>query len=74
MSQSQNTAIIEFLKTGKSLTGLAALSLCGTMKLATRISELKDEGWDILSKMMKDKRTSKRYMRYWLRGWSGGGV
>lgn len=37
----QPDAIIAYLKAGNSLTGLDALRLFGTMKLATRISEIR---------------------------------
>jgi hypothetical protein len=45
----QDDRIIAYLKAGSSLTGLEALELFGTMKLATRVSELKRQGFDIRS-------------------------
>ena len=43
-SRSQKDRILIYLKSGKTLTPLEALNLFGTTKLATRISELIDEG------------------------------
>ncbi len=63
---SQNIAILEYLKSGHSLTGLDALKLFGTMKLASRISELKDEGHNILDETIHDTKTGKHYKKYWL--------
>jgi len=44
---SQSAEIIKYLETGKTLTGLEALKLFGTMKLASRISEICACGYDI---------------------------
>jgi len=63
---SQNQAILEYLKSGHTLTGLDALRLFGTMKLASRISELKDEGNNIFDETIHDEKTGKHYKRYWL--------
>lgn len=63
---SQNQAILDYLKAGNSLTGLSALKLMGTMKLASRISELRDEGFDIKDETIHDKVTGKHYKRYWI--------
>lgn len=62
---SQNIAILEYLKSGHTLTGLDALKLCGTMKLASRISELRDEGHNIQDETIHDEKTKKHYKRYW---------
>lgn len=63
---SQNQAILDYLKAGNSLTGLDALKLMGTMKLASRISELRDEGIEIKDETIHDKDTGKHYKRYWI--------
>jgi hypothetical protein len=57
--------ILQYLKSGKSLTGLEALCLFGTMKLASRISELKDMGYQFKQEMIKTE-SGKKVMRYWL--------
>lgn len=40
----QKTQILQALKNGETLTGLKALRIAGTMKLATRIGELERAG------------------------------
>ena len=52
---SQQQRIIQCLKTGW-VSGLDALYQAGTMKLSTRVGELKDAGWNIQSKWNADKR------------------
>jgi len=42
-SSSQNAAILSYLKSGRSLTGLEALSRFGTSRLAARIHDLKTD-------------------------------
>jgi len=46
---SQRDKIIQCLKT-KWVSGLDALFAAGTMKLSTRVGELKNEGWNIQDK------------------------
>ncbi len=47
MIKDQKMAIVNLLKKGEVLTGLKALRLVGTMKLATRIGELQRQGYVI---------------------------
>jgi hypothetical protein len=61
---SQNTRIIRHLKKHKTITPMQALRLCGCMRLAARISNLREAGWRIETKMVK--RAGKRYARYTL--------
>ena len=44
---SQNLEILEHLKTGAVLTPLEALKMFGSLRLAGRIHDLKQEGWPI---------------------------
>ena len=60
----QNDMILRYLQSGKTLTGLEALHLFGTMKLATRISELKDEGHNISVETEHNPVTKKHYAKY----------
>ena len=62
MTTTQKENILAYLKAGHSLTGLEALQLFGTMKLATRISELRSEGHDILHQMVN--RNGKWVAKY----------
>lgn len=61
---SQNDAILEYLKQGHTLTGLEALHKFGTMKLATRISELRRDGAEIMHQMVNrgDKWVAKYFI------------
>lgn len=46
--ESQNQQILDYLKTGKVLTPIAALDMFGCFRLSARIYELKDSGWPIM--------------------------
>ena len=61
----QDDRILASLKAGNSLTGLQALDLFGTMKLATRVSELKRQGFDIRSvRIHKGEKSFCEYRLY----------
>ena len=62
----QDERIIEYLEMGNSLTGLDALRLFGTMKLATRISEIrkKHPGLDIRDEYVH--ANGKAFKKYWI--------
>lgn len=47
MIESQNQQILSYLKTGKSLSPMDALDLCGSFRLSARIYDLKQAGWPI---------------------------
>lgn len=64
MEKSQEDKIIEYLKTGKSITPLDALRLFGCMRLGARIFDLKRKGFRIEEIDVVDGR--KRYARYFL--------
>ncbi len=49
----QNQAILTHLKNGLTLTPKQALRQYGTMRLAARIKELRDQGHDIRTDMVK---------------------
>jgi hypothetical protein len=61
----QKAMILDALKRGETLTGLKALRIAGTMKLATRIGELEraghviNKGW---TKTPKGKRVRTYYI------------
>ncbi len=59
MSQNQN--ILKHLRKG-SINPLQALKLYGCFRLASRISELKKEGYNIVAKMVT--RNNKRFAVY----------
>jgi hypothetical protein len=47
MELSQNQMILTYLKTGKVITPIEALELCGCFRLSARIFELRADGWPI---------------------------
>ena len=57
----QKTSIIKRLRKGWT-TGLEALHACGTMKLATRVSELRRDGFTVLDKWVE--QGGKRFKSY----------
>lgn len=62
---SQSRAIIDYLETGKTLTGLEALKLFGTMKLASRISEICASGY-VIKKDWFVTNNKKRVRLYYI--------
>jgi hypothetical protein len=61
----QQKAILDYLKTGKSLTGYEAIRVAGSMKLSTRIGEMRDMGYKFQQEWIKTD-TGKMVMRYWI--------
>ena len=59
---SQSTRILSHLKQYGSITPLTALDKYGCMRLAARISDLKDSGNTITTEMVR--AGDKRYARY----------
>lgn len=62
--RSQADRIIDHLATGRKLTPLQALSKFGSLRLGARVYELKQQGHDIRSKLVK--RGGKQFAEYWL--------
>ena len=60
----QNRLILSHLKRGRGLTSLQAIDMFGCMRLASRIDELRNQGHQIHTEMVK--RGNKRYAKYWL--------
>ena len=56
---SQNTKILKFLKSGRSITPIIALNVFGCLRLSARIADLKGLGYDITSKPYKVPRSKK---------------
>ncbi len=50
---SQNKKIADYLNKGKKLTTLDALSKFGCFRLASRINDLRNEGMNIATKIIK---------------------
>lgn len=74
MNNSQRERILHYLKTGKVLTGIYATNVMHIMDYRKRISELRQEGYDIRGewhydywKKGKDRGKMRlKYKRYWL--------
>jgi len=64
--RSQNAKILDHLMSGRTLNQLEALELFGCMRLPARITELKQQGWNIDCKMVKNIFTGKIYGQYTL--------
>lgn len=65
MSQAQD--ILSHLKTGEPITQLEALNLFGCFRLASRINELRDCGYDIETRI-KRTTTGKQIAEYHMKG------
>lgn len=65
MSQAQY--ILDHLKKGESITQMEALKLFGCFRLASRINELRDSGYDIETRI-KRTTTGKQIAEYTLKG------
>lgn len=63
-NDSQNALIKGWLLSGHSLTTLDALTMFGCFRLSARISNLKDQGMNIMTEMVEvnDKRIAKYYL------------
>lgn len=64
-TESQNRAILAYLRSGKRLTQLVALDLFGCMRLPSRIHDLKKAGIVIKDQFIK-LANDKRVKEYWL--------
>lgn len=60
--ESQTIQIKEHLLSGKSITQLLALDLCGCLRLSARILEIKKQGLNIKTEMVE--RGGKRFAEY----------
>jgi hypothetical protein len=49
---SQSFRILEWLRSGKTITPFEALQRFGTLALHSRIAELREAGWDVKCKLV----------------------
>jgi len=63
-TDSQTALIKGWLLNGRSITQLDALNMFGCFRLSARISNLREEGLDIITDMVNvnDKRIAKYYL------------
>ena len=62
---SQESAILEYLKSGKSISPLEALKLFGCFRLGARIWDLRHKGYPI--EEVDTERNGKRFASYYLK-------
>jgi hypothetical protein len=60
--KTQNEQILAFLKKGKKITPLDALDRFQCFRIASRVNELREQGYNIKTEMIK--RNGKRYAQY----------
>lgn len=61
---SQTNRILAWLRTGRNLTALGALHLFRCARLAARICELRERGYEIKTTMTRKR--GKCFASYWL--------
>lgn len=66
MKEAQEKYILKYLQRGNSITSIEAMRLCGCFRLAARIYDLIQAGYDIVRKMVKIG--GKFVARYSLKG------
>lgn len=63
-SATQEQKILDYMLAGNSITAIEALNMFGCFRLASRISDIRSDGYLVYKEMVKDDRTGKRYARY----------
>lgn len=58
----QNDHILKYLKNGQRINPLLALSMFGCMRLASRINDLRNAGYTILTETIN--KNGKRFAQY----------
>ncbi len=61
---SQNENIKKYLEAGHRITPIDALNLFGCFRLGARIADLKKRGMNIVTEIINDAKTGKRYAQY----------
>ena len=68
MKKSQTKKILDYLvRHKKGLSPLEALIKYGCYRLASRINELRSNGYLIITEMEQNKTTGSRYARYFMK-------
>ena len=63
-TESQNKRILEHLSLGRTITSLEALSLFQCFRLASRINDLKNKGYNVKSEMVQVGNNKKKVAKY----------
>lgn len=61
----QTRLVLDYLSTGRELTGMIAFMNLGVASLTSRIAELRKAGYEINDKHSHD-HFGKRYKKYWM--------
>lgn len=61
-TKNQTSRILNFLRSGRGLTAISALTRFGCMRLAARIEELRHDGVKVRSRTLR--RNGKRFACY----------
>lgn len=64
MNRAQTDRILTRLKDGGTITAAEAVRELRCYRLAARIKELREDGWNIKTEMIQ--RNGKRYARYYI--------
>jgi len=64
MKKSQNQLILSHLQYGRTINPLQALHFYGCLRLARVVHDLKRDGHEIKTEIVKDLTTGKRYAQY----------
>jgi hypothetical protein len=61
----QTKLVLEYLTSGRELTGMIAMMTLGVVSLTSRVAELRKAGFKIDGKWSED-HFKRRYMKYWM--------
>jgi len=64
MTQSQNKLILEHLQAGNKVTAIDALHRFNCLRLSGRINDLRNQGHNIVTDIVKIKKSRKRIASY----------
>ena len=64
-SSSQAKQILAYMQTGHRITGIEALNMFGCFRLPSRITDLRNKGYDISSRFVKTA-SGKSIKEYWI--------
>jgi hypothetical protein len=68
----QTKLVLEYLQSGRELTGMIAFMNLGVASLTSRVSELRKAGFDVQSKWSTD-HFKRLYKKYWMETKKEGG-
>ena len=66
--EAQKKAILAHMMNGRSISQIEAANLFGCWRLGARIFNIREDGIDVITEMVKSETTGKRFARYYLTG------